>query len=96
MKNDPQVSRAIAEVTASLLESEGNVRKATKYLDWRMVVKCTAQRKLDRRDKSGTFLLTIGGPNYLEQRFLRLCKKAGEPMPVKKIQITPWPVKRKK
>jgi hypothetical protein len=32
-------------------------------------------------------VFTIGKPNYEEREFIKKCKKAGEPFPVKKIQV---------
>lgn len=31
--------------------------------------------------------LTIGRPNYAERKFIKLCQKAGEKFPIKKIQL---------
>ena len=31
--------------------------------------------------------VTAGKPNYLEREFIKKCKKAGEPFPVKKVQL---------
>lgn len=41
------------------------------------------------------FVLKIGKPNYLERDFVKMCKKAGEPLPVKKVQIKHYPKKKK-
>jgi len=40
-------------------------------------------------------VLTIGRPNYAEREFIKLCKKAGEPFPVKKMQLKFYPKKKK-
>ena len=66
---------------------DGGVRQAVAYVAPDFVVKATRQRKPDRRTRSETILLTIGRPAYLERRFIRACLKAGEPFPVKKVQI---------
>jgi len=39
-------------------------------------------------------VVTYGAPNYIEAKFVKVCKKAGEPFPVKKIQFRPFPKKR--
>jgi hypothetical protein len=32
--------------------------------------------------------LTIGAPNYAARQFIKRCKQAGEPFPVKKLRFT--------
>lgn len=39
--------------------------------------------------------ITAGRPNYLARRFIKLCRKCGEPFPVKTIQLR-FPVKRRR
>lgn len=79
----------IGSVVKTLL-STGACR-ATKYLSYRLTVVATrplykgsAPRKNER---STTVIVTVGRPNYESREFLRLVKKAGEPFPVKKIQL---------
>lgn len=67
------------------------VRKATVYLSDKLTVKITRQHKYKKRDRSHTLVLTYGQPNYLEREFIKQCKKAGEPFPVKKVQLRMWP-----
>lgn len=67
---------------------------ATKYVSPNEVIRAT--RKYYRA-KPGRYkghfakhldlVLTHGKPNYREREFIRQCKKAGEPLPVKKIQL---------
>lgn len=69
---------------------EGGAVRATKYYDDHTVV--SAQRKLFqgkiyRKDRRAEIIFKIGVPNYKELKFIKLCKKSGEPFPVKKIQI---------
>ena len=64
-----------------------DLKRATKYLDWKTTVKCTRQGKFDGRDRAQTVVVTMGAPNYEERIFLKLCKKAGCPMPVGKVQL---------
>jgi hypothetical protein len=40
-------------------------------------------------------VVTFGAPGYKQQRFIDACLTAGEPFPVKKVQLTAWPIKRK-
>lgn len=83
---------AIARAVETVLET--GCRKATVYLGSKTVVKCTARHRPDKREKAPSFVLTIGAPNFVERRFIRLCKKAGEPFPVRKVQIKFWPKKK--
>jgi len=68
---------------------EGAV-KATKYLTDKEVIKATRilfKGKVDNRSKKIEIRLTIGTPNFEERKFIKNCKVAGEPFPVKKIQL---------
>lgn len=77
--------------------------RATKYLDENLVVRATRQmhgvkagtgRKVSARDARAGFIITVGAPNYRERLFIKACRKAGEPFPVKKIQFQAVPVPR--
>ena len=74
----------------SALVSSG-ARRATKYLSEREVVKMTRRvyklRKGRPLKSPLEVVLTRGRPNYAEREFIRKCKKAGEPFPVRKIQL---------
>ncbi len=64
--------------------------KATKYLGEKLTVKATRKRfkgKIDKRSRIAEILFTVGAPNYEERKFIKQAKKAGEPFPVKKIQV---------
>jgi len=65
----------------------GGAKKATKYLSPTLVIKATYQGKPGKSAETHTALVTIGSPNYEERKFIKLCKKAGESFPVKKIQL---------
>ena len=69
----------------------GYARRATKYLDDHTIVRATAlgwykNRAPRKNARTSGLVLTVGAPNYRERKFIRLCKDAGEPFPVKKIQ----------
>lgn len=69
------------------LES-GLAYKATKYLSYKKVVKATRKRYAGKFGRGSVdIILTIGAPNYVEREFIKLCKKAGEPFPIKKVQL---------
>lgn len=68
---------------------EGGAKRATKYLSDKLTVKATLQGK-PRKNERKTVLFTVGQPNYLERKFIKKCKAAREPFPVRKVQIA-WP-----
>lgn len=76
---------------------ETTARKAVVYVAPDLTVKATRQRRPAGRDRQATIVVTIGRPNYAERNFIRLCKRAGEPLPVRNIQLVGWPdpVKRR-
>ncbi len=76
----------IARVMEALLEGH-ELQKVTLYLSPTFVVRATRQHKPDGRSKSWTVLFTFGKPNYREKEFIASCLKAGEPFPVKKLQL---------
>lgn len=78
------------------LVHDRSLKRATVYLDPKLVVKATRQRKYDAREKAKTILVTIGRPNYLERKFVAQCKKAGMAFPLKQVQLKAWPIPRAK
>jgi hypothetical protein len=62
-------------------------KKATWYKSPTEVVKATFQGKRRKNANRCTLLITYGRPNYQEKKFIKKCKKVGEPFPVKKIQL---------
>lgn len=88
-----RISGAAEAVVSSLLVTR--MRRATKFIGPNMVVKLTRQRKPGRGARGETFLLTVGRPNYAERRFVKLCRKAGESFPVRKVVLQDFPKKRK-
>lgn len=72
-----------------------NVKSATKYLSPKLVIRATWHNKPSKRNNRETMVVTFGQPNYLERAFVKLAKKAGEPFPIKKVQLRAWPKKRK-
>ena len=90
------IEQAIASVYATMLTDPHKIKTCTKYLGLTLVVRLTRRHKFSKRNSRNEYVLTIGKPNYLERAFIKSCKKAGEPFPVKKVQIKFNPVKRKK
>ena len=87
-------SKACAEMVEEILI--GGAYKATKYLSDKLTVKATRKRYKGKLRKGGNvdIVLTIGKPNYLEREFIKKAKKAGEPFPIKKVQVK-YPLKTK-
>ena len=68
----------------------GGAIKATKYVSETMTVKATrklyGKKRLPSR-KAYEIVITAGKPNYDERAFIKKLGKAGEPFPVKKVQM---------
>lgn len=65
-----------------------NAVKATKFISEKEIVRVTRTRYKGKFDRYKLELtVTRGKPNYREREFIKICKKAGEPFPVKKIQL---------
>ena len=62
--------------------------RATYYESPTKIIRAT-RKKYKNGFKEGNIeiLLTIGRPNYQEREFIKLCKKAKEPFPIKKVQL---------
>ena len=77
---------AVSQVIETLLRL--NAVKAVKYLAPNHIVRATRKTFRGKIYQGNIeIILTIGHPNYIERDFVRDCKKAGEPFPVKKIQF---------
>lgn len=87
--------RDIAAVTKALVDTE--TYQAVKYVSEKFVVRATKPRyrhqkkQWDKRDNRVSLIVTFGAPNYLERAFIANCKRAGEPLPVRKIQLRDFP-----
>lgn len=91
--NDARVRLALPKCFRYLLADRA-VKTAVKYLAPDFTVRVTRQRKEDRRQRSSTFLVTVGKPNFLGRKFVKDCLAAEEPFPVRKVQLQRYP-KRK-
>lgn len=82
-----EIKKHIGQVIDCLIANDA--RKATKFISPKLVI--TATRKIfgGEIDKRANIevVIKIGKPNFAERDFIKQCKKAGEPFPVKKIQI---------
>jgi len=85
--------KAVADVVEALLLNQA--KKATKYLSDKFIVGAS-RKTFDGKIKKGNaeIIIVMGKPNYQQREFIKQCKKAGEPFPVKKIQLKFPPKKR--
>ena len=80
---------------AILVLLASDAKRAVYYISPKEVVSVCRRFKPTKRATHNDFVMKFGAPNYLERAFIKLCEKAGEPFPVKQVQLQPWPVKRK-
>ena len=93
MATPTKYGTALLRTVAAL--QDPTVRKATCYLGPKETLKVTRQSLLLRRKAmQETYIVTYGRPNYEERQFIKNCLAAGEPFPVKKVQLKRWPEKR--
>jgi hypothetical protein len=82
-----------ADVCGALIASDA--KTAIKILDEKTIVKATWHNKPSGRNSHEEMVVTFGRPDYRTVEFIKKCKKAGEPLPVKKIQFRAYPKKKK-
>lgn len=85
--------KAFSKVVNVLIASDA--KSATLYLEPRLVVRATWRHKPKANHLREELVLTFGAPNYLETIFSKQAVKAGEPFPIRKVQLKAWPKKRK-
>ena len=85
---------AFSNAIETLLRS--GARSSTVYLDAKRRVTATCLHKPDRRNRHTTIAVTFGALNWAGQEFVKACKKAGEPLPVRRAQLRWWPKPRPK
>jgi hypothetical protein len=89
-----KVNRAVIAVVDACMEIPG-VKTAVKILAPTFTVRATRRFKPSKKDTRPEIILTMGEPNYQETEFIKKCKAAGEPFPVKKVQLKYYPEKKK-
>lgn len=72
-----------------------NARSATVYLSEDERVTATHVHRPDRRARATTISVTFGKLNYAGREFVKACKRAKEPLPVRRVQFKLWPKKRR-
>lgn len=81
-----EIEKWVGEV-ARLTLCDVTARRATKYVSGRCVVRASRRFRPRKDPRIDEIVVTVGRPNYAEREFVADCRKAGEPFPVKKIQI---------
>lgn len=84
------VDQAVAKCVRAMAP---DVRKTTVYISDHLVVSICRRFKFSKRSLMTDFVLKIGRPNYAQREFIARCKKAGERLPVRKVQLAFWPKK---
>lgn len=90
--------KVLAQLWNSFIRDSKDLLSATKYLSPNLVARLVRKRRnknvynkrkptiyVINNTEDPEFILTIGRPNYLERRFIKHCKNAGEPFPVKNV-----------
>jgi len=90
MKENSQITKAIAAVVQCFYNGgQYQIKRATKFISPQLVV--SGQIKLFKgkfsQKNNVEIVFKVGKPNYAEREFIRLCKKAKDPFPVKDIQV---------
>jgi hypothetical protein len=93
VRDGVEIGSAMVDVLSAML-FDLKLKRATKYLRPDLVVKLTRALIARKNARGETLHLTYGKPNFAERRFIRLA--AGEPFPVKKVQLKAFPKKRVK
>jgi len=78
-----------------ILQANPKLKTVTKYLSTKNTIRVTRFGKYRKNARAEDFRIQVGRPNYSARQFIKLCVKAGEPFPVKRIQYQLYPVKRK-
>ena len=66
-------------------------RRSTAFISDKFVIKATAQRKLNLREKTITVLVTIGAPNFKERRAIKTRRNKKENIPPLYNHWQSWP-----
>lgn len=95
MTDQPKIARCSIYKAVEAVFMDG-VRKATVFQHPQLTVVATIRHKPHTYMASKRRVeihLTIGQPNSKNRKFVKDCLKAGEPFPVRKVQLVWWPKK---
>jgi hypothetical protein len=87
-----EISDSLRRVVLALIYTS-TIRSATIYVSPTLSVKATRKFRSRKNEASAEMVLTIGRPNYEGRAFVKKCKAAKEPFPIKRIQFRFWPQK---
>lgn len=81
--------KTVAGKLFEILYQNDDINMATKYFSEKSVMRATRRRYRRSNEMPDTLeiIFTYGRPNFREREFIKKCKKAGEPFPIKKIQL---------
>lgn len=87
-------TKMVAKVVEALLAN--SAYKAAYFVNPNLVIRASRKLYNGKLTIGSTveIILTAGKPNSKQWEFIKLCKKAGEPFPIKKIQLK-FPPKKK-
>lgn len=89
-------SRVIEAILTEKLLNGQIIIRATDYFSPKFIIRAVRKTYGKKIVKGNIEIaLTIGKPNYAEREFIKLCQKANEPFPVKKLQLKVYNPKRK-
>lgn len=74
-----------------------NAHRAVKYVSEKEIIRATRRLAHGKvpNGKNIEVVLTIGRPNYSEREFIKKCKRAGEPFPIRKVRLQ-YPSKKRR
>jgi hypothetical protein len=93
----PETQPAIARISiAKAVEAVflDGVRRAVVFQHPNLTIVATRRHKGRKGERITEILLTIGKPNFRNRKFVKDYLKAGEPFPVRKVQLQFWPEKK--
>lgn len=90
-----RITPSLFGIVCSALGDTPGAKTAIKIIDEKTIVKATYRFKPKIRSRRKEMVVTFGEPDYRTAEFIKQCKKAGEPFPVKKIQFRFYPKKGK-
>lgn len=85
---EKNIQKAIVDVIKSITYPK--VYFAAKYISEKFVVRASRRRfnkKLLQKNHNIEAVLVIGKPNFEQRKFIKVCKKAKEPFPIKRVQV---------
>lgn len=86
---------AMIDIAVAAMHYDKRIRRITKYFSPKRTLKITRQRRPSGRERSETFIVSVGKPNYAERKFIAACQKAKRKFPLQDNQINFYPRRKK-